>query len=99
MRPRPRSLDYVFSVLIVSAETAVGLIMRGRTELTEIVMVYLLGVVFVASRCGRGPAVLASTLSVLAFNFGFVPPYYTLAVSDLRFLGTFAVMFVVGLLV
>jgi two-component system sensor histidine kinase KdpD len=99
MRPRPRSLDYVFSVFIVSAETAVGLVMRGRTELTEIVMVYLLGVVFVASRCGRGPAVLASTLSVLAFNFGFVPPYYTLAVSELRFLGTFAVMFVVGLVV
>ena len=45
-------------------------------------MVYLLGVVVVATRCGRGPSLLASVLSVAAFDFFFVPPYFTFAVSD-----------------
>ncbi len=53
-------------------------------------MVYLLGVVFVASRFGAGPSVLASVLGVAAFDFFFVKPYLTFAVSDLRYLLTFA---------
>jgi two-component system sensor histidine kinase KdpD len=53
----------------------------------------------VASRYGRGPSVLASALSVAAFDFFFVPPQFTFAVSDLRYMGTFAVMFLVGLVI
>ncbi len=48
---------------------------------------------------GRGPSILASVLSVAAFDFFFVPPYLTFAVSDTEYLITFAVMLVVALVI
>ncbi|HVZ45528.1 MAG TPA: DUF4118 domain-containing protein [Ramlibacter sp.] len=70
----------------------------GRLELTNIVMLYLLGVVGVAMKWGRGPAGLAAVLNVAAFDFFFVPPQLTFAVSDVQYLVTFGVMLGVGLL-
>ena len=68
-------------------------------ELSNIVMLYLLGVVGVAWRFGRGPAALAAALNVIAFDFFFVQPTSSFAVSDVQYLLTFAVMLGVGLLV
>lgn len=62
-------------------------------------MIYLLGVAFVASRCAAGPSVLASILSVAAFDFFFVPPMGTFAVADIEYVFTFIVMLVVSLLI
>ncbi len=50
-------------------------------ELANIVMLFLLAVVVVALRSGRGPAVLAAFLNVAAFDFFFVPPRFTFAVE------------------
>lgn len=60
-------------------------------------MLFLLGVVFIAFRFGRGPSVLAAVLNVAAFDFFFVPPRFTFAVSDVQYLVTFGVMLIVGL--
>ena len=62
-------------------------------------MLFLLGVVLVAVRFGRGPAALAAFLNVAAFDFFFVPPRFSFAVSDVQYLVTFAVMLGVGLLI
>jgi two-component system sensor histidine kinase KdpD len=62
-------------------------------------MIYLLVVVIAALYLGRGPAVFASILSVLAFDFFLVPPHYTFAVSDTQYLLTFAALMVVGLVI
>jgi two-component system, OmpR family, sensor histidine kinase KdpD len=48
---------------------------------------------------GRSEALLASVLSMLAFDFFFVPPHLTLAVSDTQYLLTFAGLLVVGLVI
>ena len=61
-------------------------------------MLFLLGTVGVALKLGRGPAALAAVLNVAAFDFFFVPPRLSFAVSDVQYLVTFAVMLVVGLL-
>ena len=91
--------NYLLSVITVALSTAVaGLIFR-RTELADIVMIYLLGILVVATRFGRGPSLLASILSVAAFDFIFVPPYFTFVVSDFRHVGTFSVMLLVGLVI
>jgi two-component system sensor histidine kinase KdpD len=66
-------------------------------DLPNVVMVFLLAVVGVAVWLGRGPAVLAAIVSVAAFDFFFVPPRVSFAVSDVQYLLTFAVMLVVGL--
>ncbi len=53
----------------------------------------------VALRHGRGPAALASVLSVGAFDFFFVPPRLSFAVSDVQYLLTFIVLLTVGLVI
>ncbi|HZT82861.1 MAG TPA: sensor histidine kinase KdpD [Gemmataceae bacterium] len=63
------------------------------------VMVFLLGVAFVAARYGRGPAVAASVASVLVFDFFFVPPYLNFAVTDAQYVITFAVLLIIGLVI
>jgi two-component system sensor histidine kinase KdpD len=63
----------------------------------NIVMIFLVGIVLVAVRYGRGPSVIASLLSVLVFDFFFIPPHLTFAVSDTQYVITFGVMLLVGL--
>jgi two-component system sensor histidine kinase KdpD len=70
----------------------------GHLDLANIVMIFLLGVVLVARAGGRGPAAFATVVSVAAFDFFFVPPRFTFAVSDAQYVVTFAVMLLVGLL-
>lgn len=88
-----------YSVLIVAFATAVAWAMWGRFELSNLIMAYLLGVVVVATRYGRGPSILASVLSVAAFDFFFVPPYFTFAVADTQYFVTFGVMLIVALVI
>lgn len=68
-------------------------------SLSNLIMIYLLAVTWVASRYGKVEATVASVTSVLAFDFCFVPPHWTFAVSDVQYLVTFGVMLVVALLI
>ena len=90
---------YAWAALAALSCTAAGLAMRGRFDLVNIAMVYLLGVVLVALRFARGPAVATALLSVAAFDFLFVPPPGTLSVDDAQYLLTFAIMLAVGLVI
>jgi len=99
-RPRPTEFAaYGLAVATVAVATGLAWLMFPHFELANIVMVYLLSVVAVSARAGRGPSVLASILSVAAFDFFFVPPRFTFAVTDSQYLVTFAVMLVVALIV
>jgi len=73
--------------------------LHGALELTNIVMLFLLTVVGVALRYGRGSAMLAAVLGVALFDFFFVPPLLSFDVSDMQYLITFAVMLVVALVI
>jgi two-component system sensor histidine kinase KdpD len=90
---------YVWAAAATAACTVAGLWMVPRFELTNIAMVYLLAVVLIAARFGRGPGVAASVLAVAAFDFFFVPPQLTFAVSDIEYLITFAIMLAVALVI
>ncbi len=95
--PWPSRIGQVLAVVLLA--TVVTLPLRDRIELSEIVMVYLLGIVLVALRTGRGGAAIAAALSVALFDFLFVPPYLTFAVSDTRHVMTFVMLLVVGLVI
>src|SRR4051812_4760626 len=73
--------------------------MRPRFDLVNIAMIYLLAVVLVAQRHSRGPAILATVLSVAAFDLLFVPPQGTFSVNDVQYVLTFAIMLAVGLII
>lgn len=79
--------------------TAIGWLMAPRFDIVNIAMVYLLAVVVVALRCSRGAAVTSAVLCVLAFDFVFVPPAWTLTVDDTQYLLTFAIMVAVALVI
>ena len=88
----------------VAAVAAVGLAtMLGHTvfpdQLADVVMVYLLGIVLVSLRWGLVPSLVAAVGAVVAFDFFFIPPYYTLAVANLRHFVTFAMMFFVAVVI
>jgi two-component system sensor histidine kinase KdpD len=90
---------YASSVGAAVACTALGLAISPRFDLVNVAMVYLLGVVFVALRFSRGPAVLAALLSVASLDFLFVPPRGAFTVDDAQYLLTFAIMVAVALVV
>jgi two-component system, OmpR family, sensor histidine kinase KdpD len=89
----------VRSTGVVVLCSLICLAMVGRFDRSNLIMVYLLGVAVVATRDGRGPSILAACLSVAIFDFFFVPPYLTFAVSDSQYIVTFAVMLIVSLLI
>jgi len=95
--PKTRWRGYVEALAAVVLVTLVALPLRPYIEITNIAMLYLLSVVIVAVRAGRGPSVAASVIGVAAFDFFCVPPYLTFAVSDTEYLLTFAVMLVIAL--
>ena len=67
-------------------------------DLANIVMLFLLTVLMVSMRFGRGPSVYASILNVFLFDFFFVQPKLSFSVSDVQYLFTFGVMLAVGLI-
>ena len=91
--------EYGQSVLAVAACSALCFAMYPHFELANLIMVYLVGTMFIASRCGQGPAILSSALGVLCFDVFFVPPRFSLAVSDTQYLFTFAIMFLVAVVI
>ncbi len=98
----PRVFDRVGAAVgaaLVGTATGLGLLGRGQLSQPDFVMLFLLAIMLVAFRYGRGPALVAAALSVGAYDFFFVPPYYTFSVEHARHLLTFAMMFVVGLVV
>ncbi|KGF78303.1 sensor protein KdpD [Massilia sp. JS1662] len=70
----------------------------GHLDLANIAMLFLLVVLMVAVRLGRGPSVTATCVSVACFDFFFVPPRFTFAISDVQYLVAFGVMLAVGLI-
>ena len=96
---RMKWLGYAWAAGATAACTLVGLVLAPWLELVNLALVYLLGVVLVALRWRRGPVLVASILSIAAYNFFFVPPSGTFHVDDPQYLLTFAMMLAVGLIV
>lgn len=94
-----RGRAYGLGLLGVAGSTVVAWQMFPYFSPTNLIMAYLIGVVLIATQCGRGPSILASILSVAAFDFFFVPPYFSFAVSDVEYLLTFAMMLIVALVI
>ena len=85
--------------MLVAAASLLGEGVQRFLAPTNLVMLYLLVVVVSAIRWGRGPAVFASFMSVLAFDFLFIPPRLTFSVADSQYLLTFASLLIVALVI
>ncbi len=90
---------YVASLALVALATLVGRLFVPHLSAANLVMPYLVAVVIAAVYLGRGPAIVASFASVLAFDFFLVPPHLTFAVSDAEYILTFIGLLSVGLVI
>jgi two-component system sensor histidine kinase KdpD len=76
---------YIYAVLLVAGSTSV-MFLAGREVLGEgvIALLYLVPISWCTARWGRGPGIATAILSGLAFNFFFIPPFYTLYIGSLE---------------
>ncbi len=91
--------DYGSAFLYFILANVLCFLMYPHFHLSNLIMVYLLGVLITAMECGRGPAILISLLSVLSFDFFFVPPRFSFTVEEAQYIVTFAVMFLVAVVI
>jgi two-component system sensor histidine kinase KdpD len=94
-RSLPKGLSqvrYLYALGVVAAATALAQLMYDRFHLVNLVMVYQLAIVIIATRWGRGPSISSSLLSVLLFDYLFIPPRFSFNVSDTQYLVTLLVM-------
>lgn len=93
--------SYIQSGIIILLATLMAILVNNLIVLNpaNLVMFYLLAVVVIALRFDYGPAVLTATVSVLLFNFLFIPPQYTLHIAEAQYLLTFSGLFTAGIVI
>ena len=98
-RERLSAGDLAKTALILAACTGMGFLFSAvGLAITNVVLIYILGVMAVALlTSGTICSLLSSLMSVVVFNFFFTEPYYSLRSSP-DYLATFAVMFTAALL-
>ncbi|HEY2463343.1 MAG TPA: two-component system sensor histidine kinase KdpD [Steroidobacteraceae bacterium] len=97
-RRKVRRLRYLWAAIACAGVTLLSIPLAEHFDRSNIVAIFILAVVLVGVRLGRGPAALAAVLNVCAFDFFFVPPRFSFAVSDVQYLLTFCIMLAVGLI-
>ena len=96
-RPRPALREWIEMLAAIGAATAVCVPLAPHLREANLIMVYLIAIVFVSVRCRRRISAIAAALSALAFDFFFVPPRFSFAVADSEYLITFAGVLLTGL--
>lgn len=100
--PRLRLRPYLLAASWVSLAALTNALLsylKFADSEANVVMLFLAAIAWTAYQHGSGPSLVASILSVLVFDFFFVPPKLTFAVSDTQYLVTFVVMLAIGLVI
>ncbi|MBI4926654.1 MAG: sensor histidine kinase KdpD, partial [Anaerolineae bacterium] len=79
-KPRMRWDRYLWSISLVGVAAIINLGVYRNFAPTNLVMIFLAAVIVSAVWLGRGPSIMAALLSVLLFDFLFVPPRFSFAV-------------------
>ena len=98
-RVAEKRLRYVWTVAVTVATTAASAALYPHFELATVVLLFMLTVVLIAVRWGRGPAILSTLLGVAMVDFFFVPPRFSFEFADTHYLLTFMVMLTAGVVV
>jgi two-component system, OmpR family, sensor histidine kinase KdpD len=91
--------DYLQGLALVALATLLGELIQKSFSPTSIIMIYLLCVAVTAAFWGFGPSILVCIVSVLTWDFFFVPPTMTFAVADTQYVFTFITLALVGIII
>ncbi len=79
----PRTIGpYLEGALTTALATGIGVLINARIELPNISLLYVVPVLVAAARHGLVPSLWVAGLSVLCYNFFFLPPLYEFTISD-----------------
>ena len=102
LRPHSAGLSYVIANLGVAAAVIANLLLETYLQASPTLFLFLCAIIFATWLGGLGPGLAATALSVLAFDFFFLPPnyYFKFMLQDIPRLALFAIagVFVVGLI-
>src|SRR4051812_47321837 len=70
---------YALALPVAAGSSLICELITPWAQLADFVIVYLLGVVAIAARCAPGPSLFAAVISVLSFDFFFIPPAFRLS--------------------
>jgi two-component system, OmpR family, sensor histidine kinase KdpD len=98
VRRVPALATYGTVILIVASCTLLNWLLARWLSLTDLAMIYLLGVVIAATYLPVGAAIVAAVVSLLSFDFFFVPPVLTLTFADKQHLITGLILLAVGII-
>jgi two-component system sensor histidine kinase KdpD len=75
-------LSFIYATLAVGVAVVIGKLLTQVTPLPNLSVIFLLAVLLTAVRFGIWPAIYASVLSFLTFNFFFIEPIHTFTVAE-----------------
>ena len=101
LRLKPQLWRNSASAVLLVMATTVFLWLIGRNELGEavIALVYLVPIIWSGYRWGQGPGMSAALAAALAFDFLFIPPFYTFVIGSLEGWLVLAIFLAVAMLV
>lgn len=91
--------SYFITISIVTLSTLVNFLVYPFLNNSNLIMIYLVGVILIALLGRVEASILGSILSVLAYDFFFVTPFYSFSISDIQYLFTMIVMLLVSLVI
>jgi two-component system sensor histidine kinase KdpD len=98
LEPHGMWKPYAVSFLSIGLTIIICMLLKPFIEAINIPMIFIIPVVLTSLISGRKAGILASLLAVAAFDFFFVPPFFNFSVEDVRFIPTFFVLLVVGII-
>jgi len=97
--PTPSIPDAGIALLLIVGTTVANIALQGTISPSNLLIIQLVPVVIAALFLGRAASVFAAAVSILLFDIIFVPPYYTLAISDWEYFISFIGYLVVALVI
>jgi two-component system, OmpR family, sensor histidine kinase KdpD len=90
---------YALALFTIAGTTALLIPVRAHLNVLNVALIYLIVVTLLSLRVDTGPGIVASLAAFLAFNFCFIPPYYTFTVADSSHLLVLVVFLGIAILV
>ena len=98
-RERLSATPFLYGLVLTLLVSMAAFFLDQTLHESNIVLLYLLPVLLIAHHWGRWPSYITAVISILTYDFFFIPPHYTLAVADLRYLGSVAIFLLVSFVI
>lgn len=96
VRPKINYMPYFFSALIIAVTTAIFGLLLATVNPTNVLLLLLVPITIIGLLWGGNVSLFAAIFAIGMVDFFFVPPRYSFAVHDFKYLSTFAIFMVVA---